>query len=283
MSPDTQDNTAAPCLEGLTPPGLAAPFEGPCRWLISLDYDGTLRAESGSPVPRDFQQLMSRWRPLGVRWGINTGRALPLLIRELQECCPVMPDFICTCERYSYWQNGDGILRPATELNEQTTRANLALRRRMAPQLHRELDRLLHRHPEIEWRLDPADPLSIITPDADTMERLIPLLRPIESEFPGASTQRAGRFVRFCDARYHKGTALANVAAAWNVRPEQLVIIGDGHNDLDAFCHFPGAFCAAPSAAHPDIRVYLSRHGGYLSASPGVMEALQHWAARHLS
>ena len=45
----------------------------------------------------------------------------------------------------------------------------------------------------------------------------------------------------------------------------------------------PGAFCAAPSAAHPDIRAYLSRHGGYLSASPGVMEALQHWAARHLS
>ncbi|HIX20205.1 MAG TPA: HAD hydrolase family protein [Candidatus Akkermansia intestinigallinarum] len=282
MNP-TADPAAASCREGQAPPGQAAPFQGPCRWLISLDYDGTLRAENGSPVPAEFLQLMSRWRPLGVRWGINTGRALPLLVRELRQCCRYMPDFICTCERYSYWQKGDGILLPATELNEQTTRANLALRQRMAPQLHRELDRLMKRHPDIEWLIDPADPLSILTPDSDTMEKLVPLLRPIQREFPGVSTQRAGRFMRFSDARFNKGTALANVADAWQVAPQRLVIIGDGHNDLDAFSLFPEAFCAAPGGAHPEIVAYLREHGGYLSRGPGVMEALGHWARLRLN
>ena len=48
--------------EGQVLPGLALPFAGECRWLISLDYDETLRShDPAQPVPQAFYELMQEW------------------------------------------------------------------------------------------------------------------------------------------------------------------------------------------------------------------------------
>ena len=98
--------------EGQKLPGRALPFAGECRWLISLDYDETLRqTPPAEPVPAVFFELMRSWRSLGIRWGINTGRTLPYLCQELLPASPFLPDFICTCERFVYLAGEDGVLR----------------------------------------------------------------------------------------------------------------------------------------------------------------------------
>ena len=78
--------------EGSIIPGHAAPCTAPCRWLVSLDFDGTLREESGPAVPAAFFSLMEQLRPLGVLWGINTGRTLPYLCEELLPASPFLPE-----------------------------------------------------------------------------------------------------------------------------------------------------------------------------------------------
>ncbi len=282
---DTAPGQELPACRAL--PGLAAPFAGPCRYLISLDYDGTLRADEGPPVPPAFLALMARWRPQGLRWGINSGRSMTYLLGELLPaleqaggCSGTLPDFLCTCERYVHLADEQGRLLPDEEHNARCLADNLALRVACLPAVQASMARLQCQHPEWAWEYAADDPLSIEAADTPTMDAMLPDMLRLAATLPGATVQRAGRYLRFSDARHHKGSALACVNRAWGVPAAHIAIIGDGQNDIDAFRHFPGAFCAAPAGAAPEVADYLGRHGGYLSPRRGVADALLHWAAR---
>lgn len=266
--------------EGQVLPGRALPFPGGCRWLISLDYDETLRCDDASqPVPLEFFELMRSWRHLGIRWGINTGRSLPYLCEELLPCSPFLPDFICTCERYAYVADDQGVLCPLYEHNARCREHNGALRRQLHPLLHEQLSQLRVQHPGLEWVVAADDPLSVEAADSVTMDAIMSFLSPFISSLQGVAAQRAGRYMRLADARYDKGTALQTVAERWGVPSSHWAMLGDGHNDMHAFCLFPDAFCAAPSTAHADVLAYLRSRGGYISSTPGVMEILHTWHA----
>ncbi len=261
----------------LTVPGCVPPMVQPCRWLVALDYDGTLRSPHGDPVPASFLELMRRWRPLGLRWGINTGRSLPYLLGELLPLLPELPDFLCTCERYVHMADARGRLRAARLHNGRCLVDNLALRERCLPVVQAAMAQLRRERPELQWEYAADDPLSIEALDSATMEEMLPTLRQLERMLPGAAIQRAERYLRFSDARHDKGSALAYVARAWRVPGERLFIMGDGQNDIGAFELFPEAFCAAPATAHPEVLAYLRARGAYVSSGTGVEEALRHW------
>ncbi len=261
--------------EGSIVPGKAAPGGGLCRWLVSLDFDGTLRQENGPAIPGEFFEKMEELRPYGVRWGINTGRTLPYLSSELLPCSPVLPDFICTCERYIYMADEAGTLHPATEHNCECERINLQLRQAFQPTLHRTLGAIRHTYPELQWEIAATDPLSVEAEDSETMDSLMPLLTPLTTA--AITIQRAGRYLRFADARFNKGTALAYICRELGLHPEQLFIMGDGHNDIDAFSLFDRAYCVAPANAHPEVAAWLHANGGRVSPYTGVIHALQEW------
>ena len=118
-------------------PALSAPCPGGCRALVSLDYDGTLRHEQSGIHP-DFAPTIRSLRAQGVRWGINTGRSLRKLEPELA-ALPLMPDFICTCERYVYLADAEGRLHPASAYNARCHAANAALLSELLPTWQSEL------------------------------------------------------------------------------------------------------------------------------------------------
>ncbi len=220
---------------------------------------------------------MRQWRRLGIRWGINTGRTMAYLMEDWKKYAPFLPDFICTCERFVYMAEADGSLRSLPGHNTAAVRAAAALRERMSLLLHAELDKIAAGYPLLEWIIAPTDPLSVEAADSSTMDALAALLKPLLAQHPDVAMQRAGRYMRLADARFHKGSALAHVAATWQVENSNILIIGDGHNDIAAFARFPGAFCAAPKDAHPEVRAWLLEHGGYVSDTCGVMQILQVW------
>lgn len=265
------------------PPGLAAPFVGTCRYLISLDFDGTLLSDETHSIESGFFEQMACWRAQGVRWGINTGRSLPYLMQDFQRFSTCLPDFICTCERYIYVADDMGRLCPNTAHNARCMDVNQTLCNRFAPYLHARMHHVRLAHPEWIWEYATDDPLSIEAMDAATMDALAPFVMQLIEQEEGIALQRAGRYLRLSDARYDKGSVLSTVAAYWNVLPCHVAIIGDGHNDLLAFKALPTAFCAAPSNAHPDVRAWLRSHGGYVSPERGVLQALRFWASRVFS
>lgn len=267
------------CFYSPEPPRFAPPFRGACRYLISLDYDGTLRQDHEAVSPAFFE-LMAAWRPHGVRWGINTGRSLHKLAAELRGF-PFLPDFICTCERYAYLADAEGMLRPAAEHNAHCHRANMQLRAELLPTWQTFLSNMRAAAPALKWETAQDDPLSIEATDSATLDALMPAITSFARPCRHTAIQRAGRFMRLSDSRFTKGSALRCVQQSWQTPEHALFIMGDGHNDLDAFRLFPDAFCAAPANAHADVLKWLSRHGGYISPGSGVLEALLHWADLH--
>lgn len=264
--------------EGQVLPGSALPFCKPCRWLISLDYDETLRThDPTNPVPSEFYDLMRHWRRFGVYWGINTGRTLPYLCSELLPGAPFLPDFICTCERYAYVARPDGSVHPLRAHNTRCHEHNMQVRARVMPLFHEQLRQLRRLQPSMQWIIAPTDPLSVEAVDSETMDSIMAFLEPFLAALHGVTPQRAGRYMRLADARYCKGSALQTVAAEWQVPSTNWVMIGDGHNDLHAFRLFPLAFRGAPANAHPDVLAWLRKNGGFISSSTGVMEILHAW------
>ena len=266
--------------EGSIIPGSAAPCTVPCRLLVSLDFDGTLREETGPAVSAAFFEKMAALRAYGVCWGINTGRTLPYLCSELLPCSPVLPDFVCTCERYIYLADAAGTLRPAEAHNRECAHINMQLRQAFQPTLHRALADIRNLHPDLEWEIAATDPLSVEAVNSETMDALMPMLTPLTTQ--QITIQRAGRYLRFADARFNKGTALRFVCEALGIDATHLFIMGDGHNDIDAFEQFPAAWCSDPANAHPEVAAWLRAHGGHVSPQIGVLHAIEEWAEKHV-
>ena len=262
-------------------PGRAAPFDGECRWLLSFDFDGTLRSRTGPCISPEFFELMAVWRSSGVRWGINTGRSLPDLLESILPVSPILPDFICSCERYVYIASPkSGKLHPAQEHNTRCARDNEQLHQRFDKHVALGFAAIQASQLELQWSIALDDSFSIEAVNSATMDAISPQIEAMLPHLPGLCMQRAGRYMRLSDTRYNKGSALRHVAKLWHVDEESLFIIGDGHNDLDAFRQLPRAFCSAPAQSHPDVLAYLRANDGHIS-SGGVIEALHVWNKLH--
>ena len=253
--------------------GLLTPH---CSALLSLDYDGTLCCGEAREPESVFFDSIRALRPLGVRWGINTGRTLREMAQFLANF-EEQPDFLCTRERFVYLVDSDGVWHAAEKHNAACHSAQLAMQRRLLPEWNALLPRLSLTCPAAEWHLSEKDPLSIVARDSETMDALVPTFIELLRKHPDVSMQRASRFMRLTDARFNKGSVLSLMLQHWAVPEERLFIMGDGHNDLDAFAAFPRAFCCAPASAHPDVISWLLDHGG--SVFPSVPDAIRKWSA----
>ena len=260
-------------------PGRCPPAGFPPSALVSLDYDGTLRRKGAAMAdiaPQIFE-LLGQLRRCGVRWGINSGRNLADMAKVLA-LLPMQPDFICTCERYVYLSNHAGLLRPLVEHNAHCYAVNLKLRDSVHQAWQAALRRLRIELPHAEWTLSATDPLSIEARDSETMDLIMPYILSFVNPLPGITVQRAGKYLRLADARFNKGIALQRVLAAWHVPMHCLFLMGDGHNDLDAFRLFPQAFCAVPADAHADVLRWVAHNYGSVFAD--VPSALCAWQKR---
>lgn len=253
---------------------------GETRWLFSFDFDGTLWGSDRRPqISGYFFELMRRWRTqYGVRWGINTGRSMEYLWSEYAPLAPFAPDFVVTSERYVWMAGPEGGLVPDAARNARCRREHALLFERFHDALEALFHELRERFPSSRWSRSPEDPYAIEVEQVSDLDLFSPHMRALLARCPGLSVQRAGPYLRFCHAGYNKGTSLMHLAQAWKVPPRRVAILGDGHNDLDAFRLLPAAFRGGPANAHRDVREFLESSGGTVSSyveHRGVLDLLE--------
>jgi hydroxymethylpyrimidine pyrophosphatase-like HAD family hydrolase len=245
--------------------------------LISTDLDGTLYHEpSEPPMPPELLERIAQLQAHGAHWLINTGRDLPGVLDALQRAgVRVWPNFLVLVEREIYARRDGGYVGLA-DWNAACARDHAAL-----------FARITHRLPELRERLsarcrgrvyeDAWSPLCVIaeTPaDADLAHESL-------NEFCRAEPElvvvRNDVYARFSHIAYNKGTALAEVARRLGVPPEQVLAVGDQHNDLPMLSREVAGWLAAPGNAIPGVREAVLRQGGFVSRHThghGVLEAL---------
>lgn len=262
----------------------APPMDGETRWLFSFDFDGTLWGSDCRPqISRQFFDCMQEWRrAYGVRWGINTGRSMEYLWSEYAPLAPFAPDFVVTCERYVAMAGATRYLVPDKARNARCRRAHAELFEHYHEALEALFSSLRERYPASRWSRSAEDPYAIEVEHIPDLDLFSPHMEALLARCPGLSVQRAGPYLRFCHADYNKGTSLLHVARTWQVPQERIVVLGDGHNDLDAFRLLPSALRGGPANMHPDVRAFLEESGGCISPymeHRGVLDLLLRCAA----
>lgn len=246
--------------------------------LISTDLDGTLYHEpSEPPMPPELLERIARLQANGARWLINTGRDLPGVLDALRRAGGgVWPDFLVLVEREIYARHDGGYVGLA-EWNAACARNHAALFARIANRLPELRERLRARFRGRVYE-DAWSPLCVMAETPSDADLAQDFLNEFCRSEPELVVVRNDVYARFSHAAYNKGTALAEVARQLGTPPEQVLAVGDQHNDLPMLSREVAGWLAAPANAIPDVREAVLRQGGFVSPQPhgrGVLDALE--------
>lgn len=210
-------------------------------------------------------------------WGVNTGRSLMQTVQGLMDArFPFLPDYIIAREHEIYMPNEFGRWVGVSAWNKRCHKEHHRLFRRCRSFLEK-LRKWVEAETAAVWGMQDEEPAGIVASTASEMDMIV---GKIEEEIhlkPELSYQRNGIYLRFSHDRYHKGSAMNEVARLCGISTQKIFAIGDGHNDLDMLSPGMAGLMACPANACAEVREQVEASGGYVAgmvASAGTIEAL---------
>ncbi len=249
--------------------------------ILSFDFDGTLHDPEADPaVEMEFFEKIMKLRELGWIWGINTGRSQLQMKQGFMEVrFPFLPDFLVARERELYTPSEFGNWYPVEDWNRQVERDHKRFFRKVKKPLQRIREYVVS-ETQAEWVEQEGDPAGVVASTEAEMAKICERIDAEALHSPLLGYLRNTIYLRFSHKDYHKGSALAEVTKRTGITAAEVLVAGDGHNDLDMLqcCYANWIIC--PSNAHVDVQQAVKDQGGYIAkerASLGVLEALEHF------
>lgn len=243
--------------------------------LIALDLDGTIL--SNDVIIREVRDYLDILNGRGVKISIVTGRTLEDIqgILERNGFSRVYPHSIIAEGAFVYHLL-DGRYVGDEEWNMERRRDLERLRRSIGPlsyefaakvkEVVRPVDELIE---------DGMIYLSFSTNQEAEVARL--LLEELLAPFPLAKIIRNKRFVALTSRTGLKGSSLKRVVEYYGISQDEVLAIGDSHNDEDMLDEDKGFRVATTSNADDGIKELVLRRGGYVASKEigeGVIEIL---------
>src|SRR5947199_10064543 len=250
--------------------------------LLSIDFDGTLVSHVGEPaLNRQCVELIRELQDVGAIWAINTGRSVDLLESGLTNLrFHIRPDFILTTERDVFRRGGNGDKwEPFGDWNDRCARDHAELFSSAQPVLAEVIDYVTQ---ETKARLiyDSDRLEGLAAENEEEMEYIATFIEQARAGHPKFDYQRNGIYLRLCQADYHKGAALAELARLIEVPRDNIFAAGDHHNDISMLDGIVAAMPSCPANAIAEVQSAVRRAGGYIAQQEhgaGVHEALRYF------
>lgn len=248
--------------------------------LLSTDFDGTLIGfDSDFTCSAEFAEALTGHRRRGGLWAINTGRSLPHILQGLDRFqAPVTPDFLLTNEREIFRRTSDGEWGDYGDWNVLCDSDHQELFHKSAPLLQ-ALSDLVTAHPGAVVVYENGQPSGIAARDEDQAERLSADVRDLTAGVLDFSFQRNTVWLRFCHARYDKGSALGELCRLEGISAANVFCAGDHFNDLSMLRVERAAMLACPANAIAPVKAAVAQSRGHVSDqafSRGVADGLLH-------
>jgi Cof subfamily protein (haloacid dehalogenase superfamily) len=263
--------------------------------LIALDLDGTIFADD-LIISERMRQAIRQAQGAGVIVTIATGRMFRSA-RQIAEDLDISEHLICyQGAMLAHSATGEVLYHKAIPLDfaqqiiAETARRGLHLNlylndniyvSRITPEAEFysriNMDMPLNEVGDLSTWLDTqggAEPTKlVIVTDAEQTDRTLVLFTELYGDRLQV-TKSHPRFTEFTNAECSKGRALAFLAGHYNIPREQVMAIGDGHNDLDmiAWAGYGVAMSTSPQAVLSAARIVT----GAL-AEDGAARAIQEW------
>jgi len=251
--------------------------------LLSTDFDGTLVGHE--PDARTAASLCVALRDLrgrGALWAVNTGRQFWFALEGLEHAClPHDPEFVLSSEKEIYARTQDGNWQALAEWNDRTEEQTADLFGR-AGHVVEAIQRMATQEEGIEMLYEGGRISGLMTESAALMERTAQRIRELASDVPEFSFNYNHVWMRFTHREIHKGSVLAELARHLGVSREEVLAIGDSHNDIPMLDGAAAAMVACPDNAVGEVKKLVLAAGGYVSPYPwgeGVADAIRHFSA----
>ncbi len=255
------------------------------QFLLAFDFDGTLHCPGQKPAisPELFDILKELRERHQIRWGIATGRALPLTIQGIQEGnFPFLPDFLICRERDIFLPGEFGNWTSHRAWNDKAHRDHEKLFRK-ARRCFKKIKQHIEQHTQAQWVEHEYDPAGIISSTEAEMEEILQVAQPWITKVPKLGYQKNKIYLRFCDLDYSKGTALQEVGRGFHLDAQKTLAAGDQYNDLSMLSPKIARMMITPSNALDSVKKQVTEAQGFIAtqeASLGVIEGLKHYFPR---
>lgn len=214
-------------------------------------------------------------------WAVNTGRQLWFALEGLEHAhLPHDPEFILTSEKDIFRRVREGEWEAFGDWNALTERRTLDLFTR-ARHVLAAIEDLAAREEGVEVLYENNRLAGLMTSDTATMDRTAAVIREVAADVPEFSFNRNHVWMRFAHREIHKGSALAELARLLGIPREDVVAIGDHHNDIPMLDGSAAAMVACPDNAVNEVKDVVRAAGGYVSPYPwgeGVADAIRHFS-----
>ncbi len=245
---------------------------------VALDLDGTL-LNPNQTVDEETKDLLKKLHLSGVAIGIATGREFSVVQEVLasNEMHPKsgFPHFIISDERDVHFLEG-GLYSPWRDWNDAAFSleiASLQTARDVAAEASYELEHwFLINNPYLQTSRGYVE---IFFRHAEDASRFLPWFEERLEGLPLVAV-RNNRLIALRSPVAGKGRVLEKVVARLGVPPQELLAVGDSHNDHDMLARNFAA--ATTSNADEDIKALVRHRGGMVASgsySAGVAELLK--------
>lgn len=212
--------------------------------IVFFDIDDTLRVKDTGFIPASIERVFRDLKKAGIKVGIATGRSPLGVVPELRA---LKPDYLVTING-AYVEDARGEVVFSQPIPEAQVEAykDWATREKMAFGLvGKNQASLSSRTSMINEAIDPIYPGLDIDPDLDQKEEIYQMWtfeqNGKELELPAQLAQDL-RLVRWhqhsCDVvlkEMSKAVGVKKVLESLNLKPDNLLVFGDGLNDLELF------------------------------------------------
>ena len=251
--------------------------------LLSTDFDGTLVGHHpDARTARSLAGALNDLRLQGAVWAVNTGRQLWFALEGLEQVkLPHDPEFVLTSEKDIYRRIEEGNLEAFGDWNAQTERQTLDLFDRAA-HVVTAIEAMVATRDGIEVLYENGRLAGLMTEDPGTMDLMADVVRELAADVPEFSFNRNHVWMRLAHLGIHKGSSLAELSRLLGISREDVLAIGDHHNDIPMLDGSSAAMVACPSNAVPEVQELVRRNAGYVSPHPwgeGVADAIRHFSA----
>jgi len=251
--------------------------------LLSTDFDGTLIGhEPDARTAESLTGALCDLRAKGATWAVNTGRQLWFALEGLEHArLPHDPEFVLSSEKDIFRRVGEDEWEAFGEWNAHTEQRTVDLLGRASLVLD-AIREMSDRERNVEILYENGRVAGLMTPDAETMDRVAEKIRALAVAVPDFSFNRNMVWMRFTHREIHKGSSLSELARLLGIPRSDVLAIGDHHNDIPMLDGSAAAMVACPANAVAEVKDVVRAAGGYVSPFPwgeGVADAIRHFSA----
>jgi len=245
--------------------------------LIACDLDNTLMEKV--PIAPEIKDFIVKIRKKGIKFVINSGRSLKdileILFQSRIPCSEGYPEaIISTHGAFIHYLKGNNYVEDE-EWNKKKEKELEILRQEIGWK-----SKLWEKLIEEKLKIKPVSKqidqgiFRVFFSSKEEAEKVRQAITK-ESSFKYTTFLRNKHLLLATLSTAQKGYSLLRVTRHFNISPNQVLAIGDSHNDEDMLDGRYGFIPAAPSNADEEVKLLVKNNNGYVASLPegkGVME-----------